>query len=133
MGKGSILGWGLLLRFAFLVYKKFLCFIVCCIFNRKRKFIKSFYQNVANKINFPELHLSLPHEQEVNSISFFWASIIPSIKNSFTVSSKKNLFWRNVPKLRETFSTLWKTLFNSIGNKNSINLKVWQRFLVRTL
>ena len=37
LGEGSVLGCGLLLRFIFLYIKKFLCFVVCCIFNGKRK------------------------------------------------------------------------------------------------
>ena len=35
LGKGSVLDWGL--RFIFLIFKKFLCFVVCCIFNGKKK------------------------------------------------------------------------------------------------
>ena len=36
LGKGSILGWELLLRFIFLIFKNFLCFAVC-FFNGKKK------------------------------------------------------------------------------------------------
>ena len=37
LGKGTTLGWGLLLRFIIVIYKKFLYFVVCCSFNGKMK------------------------------------------------------------------------------------------------
>ena len=49
IGQGFSFGWGLSLRFIFSIYKKLLCFVVCCIFNEK-----------GNKKLFKKIKIFLP-------------------------------------------------------------------------
>ena len=48
LGKSSVLGCELLLRFIFLIQKKFLRFAICCIFNGKRE-IKSYWKKLGKR------------------------------------------------------------------------------------
>ena len=56
LDKGSVLGWVLLLRFIFLIYENFLQFVVCCIFNgkKKQKIDKKLFQHFFPLVYSPE-------------------------------------------------------------------------------